>query len=194
MKIITGIQWGEKPEEIELQDSRTKTKLEKICGNEVICEVKAYTTRTGKGGFPTEQNNKIGDKIRELGHEYDMTTGKPLRCGWLDLVMLKNQITDYDITSIAITGLDTIGQIGYIDSIQACTTYVHEGILTKSVPRDVENCRPLYETFFGGWDMSKCKSWKEIPDRTKRYIEHISRYVGVPVRYIKIGTRTIICY
>ena len=194
MKIITGIQWGEKIEEIELEDSRTKAKIEKICSDEVICEIKAYATRTGKGGFPTEQSNEIGNKIRKLGHEYDAANGLPLRCGWIDFVMLRSQISKYGITAIAITGLDVIGQIGYMTPIQACTTYLHGHIITKEVPTDIENCKPLYESFFGGWDIAKCKSWKEIPMRTKRYIAHISRYVRVPVKYIRTGTRTIICY
>lgn len=186
-KVITKLQWGEEKTELELTNFPGNKKMRAIGDEERIGIVKAYTTRKGKGGFPTEQKNKIGEKICELEGKDNKENGVSYRYGWLDLVMLKDAVAKYEITGLVIDGLDIIGKIGYITPIEVCTTYVHNHIITKTVPTDVENCRPLYETFYGGWDIEKCKRWDNLSDRVKRYIKHIERYVGVPVRYIRFG-------
>ena len=153
--------------------------------SEVIGVIKAYTSRVGNGAFVTEQNNEIGRTIRNLGHEYGSTTGRPRRCGWLDLMMVKAAKNPNGLTGLCVNHLDTIGKL---DKIKVCIAYKYKGrILDNEVPIDIENCEPIYKEFEGGWDTDGAKTFEELPEKAQRYIEFIEKYTGVPVKYIGIG-------
>lgn len=159
---------------------------------EVVGVIKAYTSRVGNGPFVTEQKNEIGDCIREWGHEYGTTTGRPRRTGWLDLVMIKHTKNTSGLTSLCINHMDTIGKF---DTIQVCVGYEYKGQIIKHVPLDKENCKPVYETLKGGWDTEKASTFEELPKDAQDYIRFIEEYTGVPVKYIGVGAdekRTII--
>lgn len=151
---------------------------------DVIGILKGYTSRVGEGPFPTEQNNEIGDLIRELGHEYGTTTGRPRRCGWLDLVMIKQAVDTNGITGLCINHLDTIGKL---PKIKACIGYKYKGKTIDYVPTDHENCIPIYQDFEGGWNVTGITRYDDLPISAKNYIQYIETYTGVKVNYIGVG-------
>lgn len=160
--------------------------------NEVIGVMKAYCSRVGEGPFTTELLDETGNTIRELGHEYGTTTGRPRRCGWLDLVMVKNARYINGLTSLCINHMDTIGKL---PEIKVCIGYNYNGKEINYVPIDRQNCTPIYKTFKGNWDTSSATAYEELPESAKKYIEFIEEYSGVPVKYIGVGAdenRTII--
>lgn len=160
--------------------------------NEVIGVIKAYTSRVGNGPFITEQNNEIGDCIRQWGHEYGTTTGRPRRTGWLDLVMIKHTKNISGLTSLCINHLDTIGKL---NSIYVCVGYEYKGKTIKYVPIDKENCKPIYKEFKGNWSTEGVETFEQLPKEAQEYIFFIEDYTGVPVKYIGVGAdekRTII--
>lgn len=152
--------------------------------DEVIGVIKAYTSRVGNGPFITEQDNEIGEIIRELGHEYGTTTGRPRRVGYLDLVMVKHTKISNGLTSLCVNHLDTIGKL---DTILVCTGYNYNGNAIRYVPKDKKNCKPIYQEFKGGWDTTGTTKFEELPKEAQEYIQFIEKYVGVPVKYIGIG-------
>ena len=159
---------------------------------EVVGVMKAYTSRVGNGPFVTEQDNEIGDKIRDWGHEYGTTTGRPRRTGWLDLVMVKHTKNTSGLTSLCVNHLDTIGKL---DKINVCVGYQYKGERIQHVPIDKENCEPVYQTLKGGWSTDKATTFEELPKEAQDYIRFIEDYTGVPVKYIGVGAdekRTII--
>lgn len=159
---------------------------------EVVGVMKAYTSRVGNGPFITEQKNEIGDLIREWGHEYGTTTGRPRRTGWLDLVMIKHTKNTSGLTSLCINHMDTIGKL---DTIKVCVGYRYKGKIVKHVPIDKENCEPVYQELQGGWSTEGATVFRELPKEAQEYIYFIEEYTGVPVKYIGIGAdekRTII--
>lgn len=151
---------------------------------DVIGILKGYTSRVGEGPFPTEQNNEIGDTIRELGHEYGTTTGRPRRCGWLDLVMIKQAVDTNGITGLCINHIDTIGKL---PEIKVCIGYEYFGKEIIYVPTDHANCKPIYKTFIGGWDASGITKYDDLPETTKEYIHFIETFTEVNVQYIGVG-------
>ncbi len=155
---------------------------------EVYCVVKAYSSRVGAGPYVTEQNNEIGDLIRELGHEYGTTTKRPRRCGWLDLVALKYVVRLNGATGLAINHIDTIGKL---DNIKLCTAYNYNGEATTNFSTNndfLNNCFAIYEDFDGNFgDISNCKSFDELPENAKKYLNRIEEFVGVPVKFIGTG-------
>lgn len=160
--------------------------------NEVIGVMKAYCSRVGEGPFPTEQINETGDIIRQLGHEYGTTTGRPRRCGWLDLVMIKNAAFTNGLTSLCVNHIDTIGKI---EHIKVCVGYKKGHKVIRYVPMDREEWEPIYKEFDGGWDTENVTKYEELPENAKKYIEFIEEYTGVKVSYIGVGAdveRTII--
>lgn len=160
--------------------------------NEVIGVIKSYTSRVGNGPFVTEQNNEIGNLIREWGHEYGTTTGRPRRTGWLDLVMIKHTKNTSGLTSLCVNHLDTIGKL---DKINVCIGYKYKGKMIKHVPIDKENCEPIYQELKGGWNTDGATTFEELPKEAQQYINFIEEYTGVPIRYIGVGAdekRTII--
>ena len=155
---------------------------------EVYGVLKAYSSRVGAGPYVTEQNNEIGDTIRELGHEYGTTTKRPRRCGWLDLVALKYAVRLNGITGLAVNHVDTIGKL---DNIKLCVAYNCNGKETTDFSTNVDflnNSYAVYEYFDGNFgDISNCKSFEELPDNAKKYLRRIEEFTGVPVKFIGTG-------
>lgn len=160
--------------------------------NEVVGVIKAYTSRVGNGPFITEQKNEIGDSIREWGHEYGTTTGRPRRTGWLDLVMVKHTKNASGLTSLCVNHMDTIGKL---DKINVCVGYEYKGETINYVPIDKENCKPIYQELKGGWKTEGITTFENLPKEAQEYIRFIENYTGVSVKYIGVGAdekRTII--
>jgi adenylosuccinate synthase len=155
---------------------------------EVYGVLKAYSSKVGEGMFPTEQNNEIGDTIRELGHEYGTTTKRPRRCGWLDLVALKYAARIDGLTGLAINHVDTIGKL---DKIKLCVGYEYEGQKTMRFSTNSEylsKCKPIYEEFEGNFgDLSQCKSREDLPQKAQVYLNRIEEIVKVPIKFIGTG-------
>ena len=155
---------------------------------EVYGVLKAYSSRVGAGPYVTEQNNEIGDTIRELGHEYGTTTKRPRRCGWLDLVALKYAVRLNGITGLAVNHVDTIGKL---DNIKLCVAYNFNGKETTDFSTNVDflnNSYAVYEDFEGNFgDISNCKTYEELPDNAKKYLKKIEDFTGVPVKFIGTG-------
>lgn len=156
--------------------------------NEVYGVLKGYSSRVGSGPYITEEDNEIGDKIRELGHEYGTTTKRPRRCGWLDAVALKYAVMLNGMTGLAINHVDTIGKL---DKIKLCVAYRHDGIEDmrfSTNPDYVEKCEPVYEEFEGNFgDISNIKKREDLPENAKKYLNRIEELVGVPVKFIGTG-------
>ncbi len=152
--------------------------------------LKAYSSRVGEGVFMTEQNNAIGDTIRELGHEYGTTTKRPRRCGWLDLVALKYAVRVNGLTHLAINHVDTIGKL---DKIKVCTGYEHDGIVDDKFSLNEEylkKCKPVYEEYLGNFgDISEIKNFDDLPENAKKYLNRIEEYVGIPIKFIGVGAK-----
>ena len=160
--------------------------------DEVIGVMKAYCSRVGEGPFPTEQENEIGDKIRNLGHEYGTTTGRPRRCGWLDLVMIKNAAFTNGLTSLCVNHMDTVGKL---KEIKVCVAYKKDEEKIDYVPMNREEWEPVYKIFEGNWNTNEATTYEGLPENAKKYIEFIEEYTGVKVKYIGVGadeSRTII--
>ena len=156
--------------------------------DEVYGVLKAYTSRVGAGPFPTEQNNETGDRIRELGWEYGTTTGRPRRCGWLDLVMVKYAARINGLTWLAINHVDTIGKL---DGIKLCVAYKKNGETTCRFPADLKElakCEPVYEEF-ESWkeDISGVRRYEDLPINARKYLERIEELVGVKIKLIGVG-------
>ncbi|MBS4534420.1 adenylosuccinate synthase [Clostridium sp. D2Q-14] len=151
--------------------------------------VKAYTTRVGKGPFPTELHDEIGDKIREKGFEFGTTTGRARRCGWLDLVMLKYSARINGLTSLALTKVDTL--CGF-DKLKLCIGYELDGEIIDYFPASLETlskCKPVYEEIDGWENFDNIENYDELPKNVKKYIERIERLVGVNVDIVSIGPK-----
>lgn len=150
--------------------------------------IKAYSSRVGAGPYVTELLDETGDKIRELGHEYGTTTGRPRRCGWLDLVTLKYAKRINGLTALSVNHLDTIGKF---DKIKVCVAYDCNGTVTEDFSTNLDflnGSKPVYKEFDGGFgDLESCKSFEELPERAKEYIHFIEEYIGIPVKFIGTG-------
>ncbi|MBO4381316.1 MAG: adenylosuccinate synthetase, partial [Bacteroidales bacterium] len=148
--------------------------------------VKAYCTRVGSGPFPTELFDETGQRLRELGFEYGATTGRPRRCGWLDLVALRYAVMVNGVTDIALTKADVMS--GF-DTINVCTAYRVNGELTDHVPTDPDiPVEPVYTTL-PGWkeDISKCTRYDELPESFKAYIRYIEEQTHTTVSIVSVG-------
>ena len=156
--------------------------------NEVIGVIKAYSSRVGEGPYVTEQNNAIGDIIRELGHEYGTTTKRPRRCGWLDIVALNYAIMVNGLTCIAINHLDTIGKL---DKIKLCVAYKYKNKITTDFKTNMDflnNSEAVYEEFEGNFgDISQCKTFDELPEKAKKYLQRIEELTDTPIKFIGTG-------
>ncbi|MGZ3768104.1 MAG: adenylosuccinate synthase [Bdellovibrio sp.] len=154
----------------------------------VIGVFKAYTTRVGSGPFPTELHDEIGKKIQTDGHEFGSTTGRPRRCGWLDLVALKYAIRVNGITNLAMMKLDVL--TGH-DRIGVCTAYKLNGeVLTDlpTSPYELEKVEPVIE-WIPGWkeDLTKIKTLSDLPRPTTNYIDYLGSQLGTPIDVISVG-------
>ncbi len=155
---------------------------------EVYGVLKAYSSRVGEGPYITEQNNEIGDTIRELGHEYGTTTKRPRRCGWLDLVALKYSVMINGITGLCINHIDTIGKL---ENIKLCVAYNHNGDVNMNFSTNADyiaDCTPVYEEFEGNFgDISGITKRENLPENAKKYLNRIEELVGVPIKFIGTG-------
>jgi adenylosuccinate synthase len=161
------------------------TKISKVLG-----VAKAYTTRVGSGPFPTEIKDQLGDKLRERGGEYGATTGRPRRCGWLDMVILRHSARINGLTGIAVTKLDILDGI---DVIKICTSYRYKGKIYEEFPKEInifEECEPTYEEM-EGWSASTkgIREFNKLPEAAKAYIKKIENMLGVEVQLISTGQR-----
>ncbi len=156
----------------------------------IIGVTKAYTTRVGNGPFPTELDNSIGQRLRDIGHEYGATTGRPRRCGWFDAVSLRYSIMINGISDIAITKLDVLDEF---EEINICVGYEYQGRRIKTFPTDCESLSqitPIYETF-QGWkqSLSGVRDFVELPHRAQEYIAALGRSINTRVSIVSVGAR-----
>ena len=153
--------------------------------SDVLGVAKAYTTRVGAGPFPTELFCDVGQKIAELGHEFGATTGRPRRCGWLDLVALKYSAKLNNLTELCITKLDVLDAF---DEIKACIGYKVNGEETPFKSRLLHKAEPIYKDF-KGWNCSlaDCENYDLLPDKAKDFLNFIESFVGVKISLISNG-------
>ena len=156
--------------------------------DERIAIVKAYTTRVGAGPFPTELFDETGDFLRSQGGEFGATTGRPRRCGWLDLVVLREMVRLCDPTTMALTKLDVLTGL---KELKVCVAYEYEGKVMQyppQTPRGLDNVKPVFEVL-PGWeeDLTACTSWEQLPENCRRYVERIEDILGVKAGFISVG-------
>jgi len=155
---------------------------------DVIGITKAYTTRVGEGVFPTEFEDDISKYIRKIGNEYGTTTKRPRRIGWLDLVVLNHVKRINGLTDLGIMLLDVLTGI---DKLKICTAYKLNGEIIDYIPADYNNyskCEPIYE-IYEGWteDITKVKSFEELPLNCKKYLNVIEKHLGIKVTIFSVG-------
>lgn len=154
---------------------------------EVVGVTKAYCTRVGGGPFPTELNDDTGEKLRKTGNEFGATTGRPRRCGWIDLVALKFACMINGVTQLVMTKADVLDAF---DELKVCSAYKIDGVEQQEVPYQMTKVTidPVYVSA-EGWntDTSKLTDYASLPVRMKNYVSHINNYLGVDIRYISNG-------
>jgi adenylosuccinate synthase len=154
---------------------------------DVLGVTKAYCTRVGGGPFPTELDDAVGEELRKVGNEFGATTGRPRRCGWIDLVALKFACMINGVTKIVMTKADVLDAF---EELNVCTAYEADGKNTEEVPYQMIgiNLNPVYKKF-KGWktDSSVLKNEKELPAAMQQYVQFINQYLGVKVNYISNG-------
>jgi len=153
---------------------------------EVFGIFKAYCTRVGSGPFPTELNDADGHLMRDRGNEYGATTGRPRRCGWLDLPALKYAIMVNGVTRLLMMKADVLS--GFSE-VKVCRSYTVQGREQTELPYCLNDIEGLNYISFRGWqcDITGCRSWDELPSELKEYIEYIERETGVPVTIVSVG-------
>lgn len=147
---------------------------------------KAYCTRVGSGPFPTELFDETGEKIRKIGNEFGAVTGRPRRCGWLDLVALKYTVMIDGVTDLIMMKSDCLDSF---ETIKVCTSYIIDGKETNQFPFDTEcEITPVY-TEFKGWnqDLTGCRKEEDLPETFKEYIRFMENYLKVPIKIISLG-------
>jgi len=147
---------------------------------------KAYATRVGGGPFPTELHNEPGQQLRDAGAEYGSTTGRPRRCGWLDLVALRHAVAVNGLDELAITKLDVLSAV---PQLEICVAYELDGVRLRYPPYErIDAAQPVYETL-EGWseDISSCRARNELPPAAQRYLARIEREVDCQVGVISVG-------
>ncbi len=154
----------------------------------VIGIVKAYTTRVGRGPFPTELFDEIGDTIQKKGAEFGATTGRKRRCGWLDTVLLRNAARLNGLTGLVITKLDVLDGL---TSLKICTGYEYNGEILDDFPaalKTLEACKPVFETF-PGWseDISGIRKLEDLPKNARHYLDRIEELLETPIDIVSVG-------
>jgi adenylosuccinate synthase len=154
----------------------------------VIGMVKAYTTRVGRGPFPTELHDDIGDRLQEMGVEFGATTGRRRRCGWLDAVVVRNSARINSLTGIAITKLDVLSGL---KTLKICTAYEYKGDKLPEFPsalRVLEACRPIYEEL-PGWteDITAVQDEGGLPENARAYLRRLEELVETSIQIISVG-------
>jgi adenylosuccinate synthase len=154
---------------------------------DVIGVTKAHCTRVGSGPFPTELENETGEELRKIGNEFGATTGRPRRCGWIDLVALQFACMINGVTKIVMTKADVLDAF---KELEVCTSYKIDGKESKQIPfrLDRSKVEAVYKSF-KGWNTttSTAKSFKELPETMKNYVDFINQYLGVKICYISNG-------
>ncbi|HEY6505043.1 MAG TPA: adenylosuccinate synthase [Chitinophagaceae bacterium] len=154
---------------------------------DVIGVTKAYCTRVGSGPFPTELENATGEELRKIGNEFGATTGRPRRCGWIDLVALQFACMINGVTKIVMTKADVLDAF---KELEVCTSYKLNGKESREIPFRLDRMQveAVYKNFLG-WntDTSAAKSFKELPETMKTYVNFINQYLGVSINYISNG-------
>ena len=156
--------------------------------DKVVGVVKAYCTRVGEGPFPTEQLNEVGDKIRELGHEFGTVTGRPRRTGWLDACVVRYAGLLSGIDYMAITRLDILDTL---PEIKMCVGYKYKGEVINEIPASLKvlaGVEPVYETF-EGWqtDISGIRSYEKLPEKARKYLERLAEVTGIDLGIVSVG-------
>ncbi len=154
----------------------------------VIGIVKAYTTRVGRGPFPTELFDEIGDTIQKKGAEFGATTGRKRRCGWLDTVLLQNAVRLNGLTGLVITKLDVLDGL---ESLKICTGYEYNGETLYDFPANLKilgACKPVFETL-PGWpeDISGLRKLENLPKNARRYLDRIEELLETPIDIVSVG-------
>lgn len=155
----------------------------------VVGIVKAYTTRVGSGPFPTELQDETGELLREKGQEFGATTGRARRCGWLDMVLVRDAVRLNGISDLAITKLDVLGGLA---TLKICVAYDYMGKRLEEVPCSMEifsRCTPVYEEL-KGWDedITYAREIEELPKNAQRYLRRIEELADVPVALVSVGS------
>jgi adenylosuccinate synthase len=155
----------------------------------IIGIVKAYTTRVGAGPFTTELVDDVGDYIQQRGAEFGATTGRKRRCGWLDLVVVKDAVRLNGLTSLGITKLDVLTGL---EKVKICVAYELGGRRIETAPaslKKLSGCKPLYEEY-AGWkeDIASVRTWKELPSAARKYLRRIEELTQVPLSIISVGS------
>lgn len=156
--------------------------------NRVLGIAKAYCTRVGAGPFPTELIDDMGVKLRSLGNEFGVTTGRPRRVGWFDSVVVRYSALVNGMTDLCITKLDILDTL---PEIKVCTAYSYKGQIVDKLPSTLEelaHCTPVYETL-PGWqqDTTGCRMFRELPINAQKYILRLEELVGVPISIVAVG-------
>jgi adenylosuccinate synthase len=154
----------------------------------VVGIVKAYTTRVGKGPFPTELFDEIGDRIQKTGAEFGATTGRKRRCGWLDTVILRNAVRLNSLTGLVVTKLDVLDGLEFIN---ICNSYDYKGQKIDEFPADLKmlgQCTPVYETL-PGWteNISKIRKYEDLPENTRNYLKRIEALTETKIDIVSVG-------
>jgi adenylosuccinate synthase len=157
---------------------------------QVLGVVKAYTTRVGGGPLPTELAEPLQSQLRELGHEYGATTGRPRRCGWFDAVVVRYAAQVNGLTGLAITKLDVLDTM---PEIRICTAYRAGNERHQSFPHDLrvlDQAEPEYQTM-PGWqsDISHVRSYHQLPAAARAYLNRLEELTGVEISFVSVGTR-----
>lgn len=158
--------------------------------NKVLGVVKAYTTRVGEGPFPTELKDELGELMRQKGGEFGATTGRPRRCGWLDMLILQHAIRMNGLTGIALTKLDILDGL---EALKICVGYKYHGKVYEDCPKEMEvlsQCEPVYEEV-KGWKESTVgiKEFDKLPSNAKKYIKKIEKMLKTKVQIISTGQK-----
>ena len=159
------------------------SKIDKVVG---VC--KAYTSRVGDGPFPTELSDEIGDRIREVGHEYGTTTGRPRRVGWFDSVVMRHSRRVSGITNLSLNSIDVLSGL---DTVKICVAYDLDGERIDYYPASLEQlkrCKPIYEEL-PGWseDITGVRHLDELPENARNYVRRVGELVGVRISTFSVG-------
>lgn len=154
----------------------------------VLGITKAYTTRVGQGPFPTELSDELGERLRKVGDEFGATTGRPRRCGWLDVVVLRYAVRVNGLWGLALTKMDVLSGLA---SVKICTSYELDGQRVEELPGDYEDLarvKPVYEEL-PGWDqrLAGSRTLEDLPEAAQRYVRRIEELCGIPVVCVSVG-------
>lgn len=149
--------------------------------------MKGYITRVGKGPFPTELFDSVGDEIRNAGHEYGTVTGRPRRCGWFDAVMGEYAVRTSGLTEIALNKIDVLKDLPVV---KICIAYKFNGKKIDYFPaslEDLEKCEPIYEEMEGWGDISNVTKYEDLPQSVKNYINRLEELIGCKITMVGVG-------